>query len=46
MFKLNERFEVDGSIFNFDYIRYTPKPLNNVDTPNTQTFIDVSMRIA
>ena len=41
MLQINERYEVDRSIFKCDYIRYTPTSLNNVETPNTQTFIDI-----
>ena len=32
MFTVNESFEVDQSIFNSDYIRFTPQSLNIVDT--------------
>ena len=40
MFRITENFEVDRSVFKFEYFHYAAPPLNDVDTPNSQISID------
>ena len=41
MFKLNENFEVDRRILKCDYIRYSPAETSTINTPNSQTYINI-----
>ena len=41
MFKLNENYEVDRRILKCDYIRYSPAETSTINTPNSQTFINI-----
>ena len=41
MFKLNEKYEVDGRILKCDYIRYAPAETSTINTPNSQIFINI-----
>ena len=36
MFKLNERYEINGRILKCDYIRYSPSEISTINTPNSQ----------
>ena len=41
MFKLNENYEVDRRILKCDYIRYAPAEVSTINSPNSQTYINV-----
>ena len=41
MFKLNETYEVDQKILKCDYIRYAPAEISTINTPNSQTYINI-----
>ena len=39
MFKLNEKYEVNGNIFNCDFIRYSPSEIGTINTAKSQVCI-------
>ena len=39
MFKLSEKYEVDGRILKCDYIRYSPSEISTKNTPKSQIYI-------
>ena len=41
MFKLNEIYQVDRRILKCDYIRYSPAETSTINTPNSQTYINI-----
>ena len=41
MFKLNEKFEVNRNFLECDYIRYSPSEISTINTPNSQTYINI-----
>ena len=41
MFTLNEKYEVDRTILNCDYIRYSPAEISTINTPNSQNYINI-----
>ena len=41
MFKLNENYEVDRIILKCDYIRYSPAETSTINTPDSQTYINI-----
>ena len=40
MFKLTEKYEIDRKIFKCDYIRYSPREISTINTPNSQIYIN------
>ena len=36
MFKLNEKYEINGDILKCDYIRYSPSEISTINTANSQ----------
>ena len=41
MFNLSHKYAIDRPFIKFDYIRYTPPPLNLVNGENNQIVIDI-----
>ena len=41
MFELNENYEIDRRILKCDYIRYSPAETSTINTPNSQTYINI-----
>ena len=41
MFKLSENYEIDRRILKCDYIRYSPAEISTINTPNSQTYINI-----
>ena len=41
MFKLSEKYEIDGKILKCDYIRYSPSKISTINTPNSQIYINI-----
>ena len=41
MFKLNENYEVDRRFLKCDYIRYSPAEKSTINTPNSQSYINI-----
>ena len=41
MFKLNEGYEVNRGILKCGYIRYSPSEISTINTPNSQTYINI-----
>ena len=41
MFKLNEKYQIDGRIQKCDYIRYSPSEISTINTPNIQIYINI-----
>ena len=41
MFKLNENYEVDRRLLKCDYIRYSPAKTSTINTPNSQSYINI-----
>ena len=41
MFKLSENYEIDRGILKCDYIRSSPAEISTINTPNSQTFINI-----
>ena len=41
MFKLNENYEVDRRILKCAYIRYSTPETSTLNTPNSQTYINI-----
>ena len=41
MFKLNERYEINGRILKCDYIRCSPSENSTINTPNSQIYIHI-----
>ena len=41
MFKLTEKYEVNGKILKCDYIRYSPSEISTINTPNSQIYINI-----
>ena len=41
MFKLNENYEVDRGILKCNDIRYTPAEISTINTPNSQSYINI-----
>ena len=41
MFTLNERYEVNRNIIECDYKRYCPNEISTLNTPNSQTYINI-----
>ena len=42
MFKLNENYEVDRRIPKCGYISYSPAGTSTINTPNSQSYINIS----
>ena len=41
MFKLNERYEVNGNLLKCDDMRYSPSEINTINTANSKIFINI-----
>ena len=41
MFKLSEKYEIDGKILKCDYIMYCPSEIRTTSTSNSQIYIDM-----
>ena len=41
MFKLSENYEIHRRILKCDYIRYSPSEISTINTPNSQTYINI-----
>ena len=41
MFKLSEKYEIDGKVLKCDYIRYSPSEIRTTNTSNSQIYIDI-----
>ena len=41
MFKLKEKFEIDRRILKCDCIRYSPREISTINTPNSQIYINI-----
>ena len=41
MFKLIEKYDVNKSILNCDYIKYSPSEISTIDTANSQIYINI-----
>ena len=41
MFKLNEKYEVDRKVLNFDYIRYSPSQTSTIGTAKSQIYNNI-----
>ena len=42
MFKLSEKFNINGAILKCDYIRYSPSEISTINTANSQIYIKIS----
>ena len=42
MFKLNEKYEIDGTILKCDYLRYSPSEISAINTGNSQIYNDIT----
>ena len=41
MFKLSEKYEIDGRILKCDFIRYSPSETSTINTPNSPIYINI-----
>ena len=41
MFKLSEKYSINGDILKCDYIRYSPSEISTINTPNSQVYINI-----
>ena len=41
MFKLNEKYEINGDILKCDYIRGSPSEKSTINTANSQVYINI-----
>ena len=41
MFKLNEKYKINGDILKCDYIRYSPSEISTIITANSQVYINI-----
>ena len=41
MFRLNEKYQTDGTILKCDYIRYSPSDFSTKNIPNSQIYINI-----
>ena len=41
MFKLSEKYSINGDILKCDYIQYSPSEISTINTPNSQVYINI-----